>query len=290
MTAVVGELEAASVVDTEPVAPRRKRARGLSIWIAATLIVTAFLVLFPGVIAPGSPTAITASERLQPPSTDHLFGTDEAGRDLFTRIVHGARPSLGSAIIVVAAAATIGTMFGAAAGWRGGRLDRFAMRLVDVFLSFPYLVLAMAVASSMERGMRAAIIALVIVWWPGYARLVRGMVLSLKSDLHVKAARTLGAGQLHVLRWHVIPHLRGPLMTRATLDVGYVLLAIAGLSFLGLAAQNPSPEWGLTIANSKTFVLGAWWYGVFPGLVIGVVVLNTVLLGDRLAVDGHRGG
>ena len=255
------------------------------------MVATAFLVLFPGVIAPGSPTAITASDRLQPPSTEHLFGTDEAGRDLFTRIVHGAR-----------AVARLGAhrrrrrgrrsarSFGAAAGWRGGRLDRFAMRLVDVFLSFPYLVLAMAVASSMERGMRAAIIALVIVWWPGYARLVRGMVLSLKSDLHVKAARTLGAGQLHVLRWHVIPHLRGPLLTRATLDVGYVLLAIAGLSFLGLAAQNPSPEWGLTIANSKTFVLGAWWYGVFPGVVIGLVVLNTVLLGDRLAVDGHRRG
>ena len=164
------------------------------------------------------------------------------------------------------------------------------MRLVDVFLSFPYLVLAMAVASSMERGMRAAIIALVIVWWPGYARLVRGMVLSLKNELHVKAARTLGAGDVHLLRWHVIPHLRGPLLTRATLDVGYVLLAIAGLSFLGLAAQNPSPEWGLTIANSKTFVLGAWWYGVFPGVVIGLVVLNTVLLGDRLAVQGRRRG
>ena len=187
--------------------------------------------------------------------------------------MHGARPSLGSAIIVALAAATIGTLFGAVGRWRGGRLDRFAMRLVDVFLSFPYLVLAMAVASSMERGIRAAIIALVIVWWPGYARLVRGMVLSLKSDLHVKAARTLGAGGVHAaaLARHPAP-ARSAAAHGVTLDVGYVLLAIAGLSFLGLAAQNPSPEWGLTIANSKTFVLGAWWYGVFPGVVIGLVV------------------
>lgn len=267
------------------VARSRIRFRPLHVWIGMTIAVLGVLTAFPGLVAPGSPTAISASERLQPPSWSHVFGTDEAGRDLFTRIVHGARPSLGSAVLVVLGAAAIGTLYGAFSGWCGGRVDRVAMRLVDVFLSFPYLVLAMAVAASLERGMRAAIIALVLVWWPGYARLVRGMVLSLKSDLHVKAARTLGARAPHLLRWHVIPHLRGPLATRLTLDVGYVLIAIAGLSFLGLAAQNPSPEWGLMIANSKTFVLTAWWYGVFPGTVIGLVVINTVLLGDRLAVE-----
>lgn len=280
MTAVVGSLAKA--------APRR--TRGLNMWIGATVVVLGTLVVFPGLIAGRSPTEISASDRLQPPSWAHLFGTDEAGRDLFTRIVHGTRLSLGSAMLVVLGATAVGTLYGAVSGWCGGRVDRVAMRLVDVFLSFPYLVLAMAVASSLERGMRAAIIALVLVWWPGYARLVRGMVLSLKSDLHVKVARTLGASSSRILRWHVIPHLRGPLATRITLDVGYVLIAIAGLSFLGLAAQNPSPEWGLLIANSKTFVLGAWWYGVFPGAVIGVVVLNTVLLGDRLAVEGDRNG
>jgi peptide/nickel transport system permease protein len=264
--------------------------RGLHVWIGTTVAVAAIVVLFPGLIASGSPTAINASDRLQSPSFAHLFGTDEAGRDIYTRIVHGARPSLGSAIIVVLGAAIIGTLYGAVSGWCGGQLDRMAMRLVDVFLSFPYLVLAMAVAASLERGMRAAIIALVLVWWPGYARLVRGMVLSLKSDLHVKAARTLGASSPHILLWHIVPHLRGPLATRLTLDVGFVLIALAGLSFLGLGAQNPSPEWGLMIANSKTFVLSAWWYGVFPGVVIGVVVLNTVLLGDRLAVEAGRHG
>lgn len=284
MTAVVGD------VAIVPTAARQTSGRGLHLWIGLTVAVIGVLVLIPGVVARGSPTDISASDRLQAPSRDHLFGTDEAGRDLLTRLVHGARPSLGSAIIIVLAAAAIGMLYGAVAGWRGGRLDRFAMRLVDVFLSFPYLVLAMAVASSLERGMRAAIIALVLVWWPGYARLVRGMVMTLKHDLHVKAARTLGAGAPHLLRWHVLPHLRGPLATRLTLDVGYVLIAIAGLSFLGLAAQNPSPEWGLMIANSKTFVLGAWWYGVFPGVVIGLVVLNTVLLGDRLAVETRRRG
>lgn len=267
----------------------RIRPGPLHVWIGTTIAVLGVLIAFPDLVAPGSPTEISASERLQPPSWSHLFGTDEAGRDLFTRIVHGARPSLGSAVLVVLGAAAIGTLYGAFSGWCGGRVDRVAMRLVDVFLSFPYLVLAMAVAASLERGVRAAIIALVLVWWPGYARLVRGMVLSLKSDLHVRAARTLGAQAPHLLRWHVIPHLRGPLATRLTLDVGYVLIAIAGLSFLGLAAQNPSPEWGLMIANSKTFVLNAWWYGVFPGTVIGLVVINTVLLGDRLAVEvrGH---
>jgi len=282
MTAVIG----AARVEPE----RRSASRGLRVWVGLTVAAAGALVFAPGIIAPGSPTQISASDRLQPPSGVHLFGTDEAGRDLFTRIVHGARPSLGSAIIVVLAAAAIGTVYGAVAGWRGGRLDRFAMRLVDVFLSFPYLVLAMAVASSLDRGMRAAIIALIAVWWPGYARLVRGMVLGLKSDLHVKVARTLGANGPHILGWHVIPHLRAPLATRIALDLGYVLIAIAGLSFLGLAAQNPSPEWGLLIANSKTFVLGAWWYGVFPGVIIGLVVLNTVLIGDRLAGQGSRRG
>jgi peptide/nickel transport system permease protein len=256
-----------------------------TLWVSATVVVVAVLMFFPGLIAPADPLQLEAANRFQPPSLTHLFGTDEAGRDLFSRVVYGARPSLGTALAVVTFAGLVGTLIGAIAGWLGGWPDRAIMRVVDVILAFPYLVMAMAVAAALGRGMAAAMAALALVWWPSYARMVRGMVLSLKQDLHVRAGRTLGASDLQLLRWHVVPHTFQQLNVRFTLDTGYAVIALTGLSFLGLGAQNPSPEWGLMIANARTFVFSAWWYGFFPGVAIFLTVLNFVGLGDLLAKE-----
>lgn len=253
-----------------------------SVWVSATLLVLAVLLLAPQLVA-GDPSALDARGRFSPPSLSHPFGTDEGGRDVFARVVHGARLSLGTAVAIVAVAAAVGTAIGAMSGWVGGWVDRATMRVVDVFLAFPYLVLAMAIAASLGRGMLAAVVALVLVWWPGYARMVRGQVLSLRNELHVKAARTLGASGSQILRWHVVPHTFRELNVRLTLDLGYAVIALTGLSFLGLGAQPPSPEWGLLIANGKEFVFRAWWVAVFPGLAIFLTVLNFVSLGDLLA-------
>lgn len=255
------------------------------LWVVATVVVVALLVLVPDLLAPADPLRLTASERFRPPSLQHPFGTDEGGRDIFSRVIHGARLSLGTSIAVVAFAAGFGTLVGAISGWFGGLTDRIVMRVVDVGLAFPYLVLAMAIAASLGRGMRSAVVALALVWWPSYARMIRGMVLSLKEDLHVRAARTLGASTFQQLRWHIVPHTLPQLNVRVTLDIGYAVIALTGLSFLGLGAQNPSPEWGLLIANAKTYVFSAWWYAVFPGVAIFVTVLNFVGLGDALAKE-----
>lgn len=259
-----------------------RRIDRLHIWIGATIVVLGSGALVPGLLATSDPFTLEASNRLTGPSTSHLFGTDEGGRDIFSRVIHGTRPSLGTALAIVVVAVLVGTIYGSVSGWVGGRVDRIMMQIVDVFLSFPYLVLAMAVAAALERGVRAAIIALAAVWWPSYARMVRGLVLSLKNDLHVKVASTLGASGRQLVSWHVLPYLRAPLATRATLDIGYALIALTGISFLGLGAQNPSPEWGLMVSNAKPHAVDAWWYGVFPGVVITLVVMNFVLLGDRL--------
>ena len=245
-------------------------------------IILLIILVRPQWIAPYDPQLLEVKNRLQPPSIQHFFGTDEGGRDIFSRVIYGARISLGSSLTIVAIAALAGTVIGATSGWVGGQLDRLLMRVVDVFLSFPYLVLAMALAASIGRDLRSTLLALILVWWPGYARLARGQVLTIKRELFISAAKTLGASGFHILFRHVIPHTVSPVLVRATLDVGYVLIALTGLSFLGLGAQNPSAEWGLMVSNAKAYVLSAWWYGFFPGLIILISVAVFVSAGDRL--------
>ncbi|HXF97530.1 MAG TPA: ABC transporter permease [Gaiellaceae bacterium] len=239
----------------------------------------------PALLAQRDPYELDVPNRFLPPSPEHPFGTDEAGRDILTRVIHGARSSIGSALAVAGLAAAFGTLYGAVSGWLGGWVDRILMRIVDVFLAFPYLVLAMAVAASIGRDLRSAVLALSVVWWPGYARMIRGQVLSLKQQLYVRVAKTLGASSWQLLRWHIVPHTFAQINARLTIDIGYAIVALTGLSFLGLGAQNPSPEWGLMIANAKTYVLNAWWYAVFPGMVIFATVLYFVWLGDELAEE-----
>ena len=241
------------------------------------------LLVYPTLLTRGDPFIIDVGQRFQPPSWEHWFGTDDAGRDIYSRVVIGARTTLGCAILVVLAAAVIGTIIGAIGGWLGGRLDTVLGKFTDVFLAFPYLVLAMAISAAVGRSLWSAVLALAVVWWPSYARMIRTSVRTQRSELHVRAAQTLGASGGQILRWHIIPHTAEQLAVRMTLDVGYVLIAFTGLSFLGLAAQPPSADWGLMINSAKTYVLNAWWYAFFPGLVIIAVVALCVWLGDGAA-------
>jgi len=164
------------------------------------------VILFPGFFAPYDPLELDVINRLQAPSKAHIFGTDEGGRDIYSRVLYGTKDSVGASIIIVLMASGLGTILGAIAGWFGGKTDFYLMRIVDVFLSFPYLVLAMALAASLGRDMRSAILALILVWWPSYARMVRGQVLSIKERLFIRAARTVGASSYQILFWHIIPH------------------------------------------------------------------------------------
>ncbi len=256
--------------------------RGVLWWAAATALGVLALVAFPGLLAPGDPYSLEVSNRFASPGSANLFGTDDAGRDILSRVIHGARYSLWSSILIVTFAAVVGTVYGALAAWYGGILDRLLMRTVDVFLAFPYLVFAMAVAASLGRGLTSTMVALCLLWWPSYARMVRGQVKSILNDYHIRAAVTLGASRGQILRWHVIPHTYNQLLVRFTLDIGNALVALTGLAFLGLGATPPLPEWGRMVADSKQFALTAWWYGVFPGVVIFLTVLNFVLLGEAL--------
>jgi len=266
----------------ETVSRARKAGRGVIWWSAATFVVLAALVLIPGLLAPGDPYKLDIINRFTPPNADNLFGTDDSGRDILSRVIHGARYSIGSAVLIITVAALVGTIYGSLAAWYGGILDRLLMRTVDVFLAFPYLVFAMAVAASMGRGLTSTIVALSLLWWPSYARMIRGQVKSILNDYHIRAATTLGARRGQILRWHVIPHTYNQLLVRFTLDIGNALVALTGLAFLGLGATPPLPEWGRMVADSKQFALLAWWYAVFPGVVIFATVLNFVLLGEAL--------
>ena len=258
------------------------RPSWLTIWSGLTIFVLGIMILFPGLISTHDPFSFKVSDRLDSPSWGHWFGTDDFGRDIYSRVMHGTRYSIGSALAVVVWAVVFGTIYGAVAAWAGGIIDRLMMRTVDVFLAFPYLVFAMAVAASLGRGLKSTVIALAILWWPSYARMVRGQVKSILNDYHVQAARTLGTSNRQLLQWHVIPHTYDQILVRFTLDIGNSLIALTGLSFLGLGVGPPTPEWGRMVADSKQLALSAPWYAIFPGLIIFLVVMNFVLLGEAL--------
>jgi peptide/nickel transport system permease protein len=271
-------------------APRARRLPRSPLVLAAIaiLVVFAAFAVAPGLLATGDPVDLNVTERLHAPSFAHPFGTDEGGRDVYSRVVWGARNSLGIALIVVAGGALIGVAFGAVSGMVGRRVDEAMMRFVDIFLAFPAFVLAMAVAAARGRGLSSLAIGLVIVWWPSYARLVRGEVLRLRERPHVEAARTLGMGPGRIFRRHILPFLWKDLNVRVTTDIGYALVAVTALSFLGLGAQSPTPEWGLLIRDSKTYVGSAWWYMAFPGLAIMLVTVASSVIGDWLAAGRDR--
>ena len=277
-----------------PRVQRRSALRriGLSLPVGGLLVaVFVLFALIPEVVASGDPAKLNVAQQFRPPSAEHWLGTDEVGRDLWTRVVHGTRYSLGMALAIVATGAAIGTIYGAAAGFAGGGIDELMMRIVDVFLSLPGFILAMAIAATIGRGIGPLVGALVIVWWPSYARLVRGMVLGLKERPHVEGARALGASAPYIVRRHIVPLMIEQLNVRVTQDLGYALVAVASLSFIGLGVQPPAPEWGLLLGGARAYISSSWWYPVFPGIAIALATVGFSLLGDGLAellVHEHR--
>jgi peptide/nickel transport system permease protein len=241
-----------------------------------------FLVVFGSVLAPHDPIQPNVALKLQPPSSTYWFGTDELGRDVFSRVLSGAKYSLGIAFIILSIAVVVGTLVGLIAGYIGGLVDELLMRLTDLFLAFPALVLAMAIAATLGRNLQNTVIALTVVYWPWYARLVRGQVLWLKEREFIEAARAIGASPWRIVGRHILPNTLAVIIVQLTLDVGYAVLATSGLSFLGLGAQPPTPEWGTMIAGARTFFRDAWWYMTFPGLALTLTVLGFNLLGDGL--------
>jgi peptide/nickel transport system permease protein len=260
---------------------------GVSWLIAAALVAFA---LAPGLIAPHSPIALDILHRLKPPSFAHPFGTDEGGRDIFSRAVYGARYSLGVSIAIVFSAAVFGVVYGALSGMGPRWLDEILMRVVDVFFGFPALVLALAVAAALGRGLISVAIALSAIWWPGFARLVRGEVQRIRERPHVEAARALGVPTFLLARRHILPFILQQVNVRVTTDIGYALVAVTALSFLGLGAQSPTPEWGLLIRDSRSYFGVAWWYLVFPGLMIMATTAACSIIGDALAAGSGKSG
>jgi peptide/nickel transport system permease protein len=219
---------------------------------------------------------------LLPPSLEHPFGTDKLGRDMLSRVIVGARPALIVPIGVVLFAVLIGAPLGAIAGFKGGWIDEAIMRITDLFLAFPSLLLAMAIAAALGRGIQNAAIALIVTWWPWYTRLVRGVTISLKERYFVEAAQAIGVRESVIILRHILPNTISSILVQATVDLGTVILAMGGLAFLGLGTQPPSPDWGLMVSEGRTYILEQWWISTVPGLAIFIVVLAFNLIGDTL--------
>jgi peptide/nickel transport system permease protein len=262
---------------------RRLLPAWLSLSVLAALLVILLWILVAATIdawAPYDPIAL-AGRRLQPPSLAHWFGTDALGRDVLIRTLYGARFSLPVAVFVLTAAVAIGCTLGALAGFLGGWLDSLIMRLADITLSFPPMLLAMGIAASLGPGLFNAGLAMVIVWWPVYARLMRGQVLTVRSLDHVEAAVAGGASQSRILTKHVVPLCWSPILVNATVDLGQVILLLAGLSFIGLGARPPTPEWGQMIAEGASNFYN-WWVAAAPGLAIFSLSLSFSFVGDGI--------
>jgi len=256
--------------------------RPLTLVGAGIVLLVSATGLAAPLLAPYDPLAISIADRLQPLSLAHPLGTDHLGRDLLSRIIHGARVSLGVGVTIAALGAFIGTVLGLLAGYLGGKVDEAIMRVCDMFLAFPALILAMALAASLGPSLENTMLALVIIWWPWYARIMRGQVLALRESEYVMAARALGAGTGRLMFRHLLPNAIPPIIVQATLDIGNAILIASSLSFLGFGAQPPVPEWGAITSEGRTFLRDYWWYPTFPGLAIMVTVMGFNLMGDGL--------
>jgi len=254
-------------------------ATGLSIVLLLVLV-----ALLAPWIAP-HPKDIGAThiqERFLSPSLNHPFGTDELGRDIFSRVIYGSRISLEVGILAIGLALLIGIPLGVIAGYFGGAIDEVIMRVTDTFLSFPSLLLAMVISAVLGPNLRNAMIAMAISWWPWYTRLLRSEAVSTREEDFVAAARAIGCSGRRIIFKHVLPNCLTPIIVQASMDFGGVILTCASLSFLGLGAQPPTPEWGLMISTGRTFFLTHWWIATFPGIAIFIVVLSFNLVGDGL--------
>jgi peptide/nickel transport system permease protein len=252
--------------------------------VAGFILLASFVVMaiFAPWIAPYGPEQRIWTEPRMPPSWTHLFGTDVSGGDVFSRVIWATRIDLTIALVVVLSAAAVGSALGAFSGFKGGKTDEVLMRVTDIFLAFPGLILAMAIAAALGRNLGNLTIALIAVWWPPYARLIRGQVLTEREKLYVEAARAVGAGTTRTVFRHILPNSIYPLLVNATLDLGGVILTAAGLSFIGFGAGAGVAEWGLMIADGRNYLFESPWMATFPGLAILLSSLSLNLVGDGL--------
>jgi peptide/nickel transport system permease protein len=226
--------------------------------------------------------AVHLDRKLQAPSAAHWFGTDEVGNDVYTRVVLGARVSLQIGLIITLIGAAVGVPLGAVAGVLGGRAGESIMRVTDLFLSVPSLVLALAVVGALGPGIVNAVTAISLLWWPGYVRLVEAKARALTAEPFVEAARAAGAGRARIVFLHILPNCLSPIVVKASMDMGTAILTAASLGFIGLGARPPLPEWGAMISHGRNYLPTWWWYSAFPGLAIYLTVLGFNLLGDGL--------
>ncbi|WP_286975337.1 ABC transporter permease [Acetomicrobium sp. UBA5826] len=252
--------------------------------MVGTVLVAFFILIaiFAPLIAPYDPIEVDLSQTLLPPSSEHIFGTDQFGRDIFSRVVYGARIEVGIILLVTVISGTIGLAVGITAGYFGGVIDDVLMRITDVFLSFPNLILAMALSAMLGRGVFNAIIAISLVGWTIIARLARAESMKIKSLPYIEAIRALGASNIRILLLHILPMCMSPVLVQLSLRMGSIILTAAGLGFLGLGAQPPTPEWGAIVSDGRSYLVEQWWISTFPGLFIALVVLGFNLLGDGI--------
>ena len=271
----------------ESVAVRKQKVRRdftrvkLAAFAALALLVLLVAVFAP-VLCPYDPYAQNLSDALQPPGSEHLVGTDRYGRDLLSRIIMGAQSSVFSTLALVAIIAIVGTAIGVLSGWKSGKLDIVLMRVSDVFLAFPGLVFALAIAGVLGGGMINAVLALAAISWPKYARIARGLTLAQKNEPYIAAARLSGCTTAQLIFKHILPNIAGPLLVTAMLDIGTMMMELAGLSFLGLGAQPPVAEWGSMMSDNRSLLQTAPWTIIAPGIAIFVVVMVFNLLGDTV--------
>ncbi|MGB7339016.1 MAG: ABC transporter permease [Phototrophicaceae bacterium] len=274
---------------TEPESTHLLKETMRILWRNPVVLIGLFVIIFwlmvsliAPIAAPNDPLAQNVSTRLSAPGEEgYIFGSDELGRDIFTRVMYGGRITLPAALVVVIVDAIIGTIIGALAGYAGGIWDEIVMRITELFMAFPTIILAMAITAALGPDIRNAVIALIVVRWPNYARLTRGLILDVKNEDYVEAAKSLGATHFYILRKTLLPNTIAPAIVYATLDIGNAILLFAGLSFLGLGPEPSSPEWGRMVSIGIDF-FDQWWMWLFPGFAIASVVMAFNFIGDGL--------
>jgi len=248
----------------------------------AIMLIVLFIMIFSPWLVPHDPNAISLTDRLQAPSALHWFGTDEVGRDLFSRVLIGSQQSVAAGLAVVIIAGSIGSLLGCFSGVVGGLVDALIMRCMDIMLSVPSLVLTMALAAALGPSLFNAMLAIAVVRIPFYVRLARGQTLMLRHQAYMQATRTFGASRWHLITWHVLRNVMPPLVVQASLDIGTSILMAATLGFIGLGAQQPTAEWGAMVSNGRNYILDQWWYSAFPGVAILITATGFNLFGDGL--------
>jgi peptide/nickel transport system permease protein len=278
----MGEQSIEALDDLAPARRRRRPPTSLLVGATAALSLVMVALLGPAV-APYNPNVGDILANLAPPSAAHLLGTDLYGRDVLTRIIYGTRIALGVSVAVVAVALLAGTLCGLVAGYFGGPVETVLMRTVDVVISFPSIVLVIAVLAVISPGLFTIFVAIAVVDWTAYARLIHGQVLSLREREYVEACRAVGMSSPRIIVRHILPNVASAALVYATLDITQVILAVSGLSFLGLGVQPPTPEWGTMINDGRSLIYQAWWISTFPGIAVMITTLAFSLLGDGLA-------